>query len=142
MLEEAIRLAVLAHRGQKDKAGQPYILHPLRVMLGLDSDEAKIVGVLHDVVEETSVSFAELRKVGFGDTVLDALDSLTLREGEAYEAYIERVLENPLATQVKRVDLVDNMDIRRLSSQPTGRDWARLGKYRLAYERLLHHRPK
>ncbi|MBF0285644.1 MAG: bifunctional (p)ppGpp synthetase/guanosine-3',5'-bis(diphosphate) 3'-pyrophosphohydrolase [Magnetococcales bacterium] len=135
-LEKAIQLAVSAHRGQKDKAGIPYVLHPLRVMMRMSDPIARIVAVLHDVVEDTPVTLDELRREGFSPEVLEALDCLTHREGESYEEYIERAASHPLALAVKRADLEDNMDIRRLSQHPTDRDWARLVRYRQAWARL------
>lgn len=113
-LEEAIALATSAHQGQTDKAGAPYILHPLRVMQRMNSEEAKMVAVLHDVVEDTSVTLEELRALNFSETVVAAVDSLTRRAEESYETFIERVKLNPLARKVKLADLEDNMDLQRL----------------------------
>src|SRR5687767_2629355 len=81
-LERAIAIAAQAHAGQVDKAGQPYILHPLRVMLRLATEEERIVGVLHDVVEDTPVSLQQLRDEGFSESVLSAVEALTKRDGE------------------------------------------------------------
>lgn len=137
MLEDAVALAVEAHRGQKDKAGQPYILHPLRVMLRLDTEEARRVGILHDVVEDSTVTLDELRGRGYPERELAALDALTRRSaaGETYEAFIARVAANPLARVVKLADLEDNMDVRRL---PTIDEVARerLERYRRAWVAL------
>ncbi len=134
-LEEAIALAVEAHRGQCDKAGQTYILHPLRVMLRLETDTERMVAVLHDVVEDSPYSLERLRALGYPEEVLGALDCLTKREGEAYEAFIERVRPHALARRVKLADLEDNMDVRRLPAV-TPPDAARLARYRAAWERL------
>src|SRR4051794_32968482 len=95
MLESAIAVAVEAHRGQMDKSGQPYILHPLRVMFRCETDAERTVAVLHDVVEDTSVTVDDLRRAGFGEDVLAALDCVTKREGEGYEAFVERAAANP-----------------------------------------------
>lgn len=110
MLERAIEIAAKAHAGQLDKGGQPYILHPLRVMLALTSDEARMAAVLHDVLEDTYVSIVDLRLQGFPQTVLDAVEALTRREGETYTGYVLRASENPIARAVKLADLRDNMD--------------------------------
>ena len=89
-LENAIRIAVAAHQGQLDRAGQPYILHPLRVMARCQSADEKIVAVLHDVVEDTHWSFDDLRKEGFSEVIIQALDCVTKREGEPYEDFVRR----------------------------------------------------
>jgi len=134
-LEDAIALAVEAHRGQRDKAGQTYILHPLRVMLRLEGEAERMVAVLHDVVEDSSYTLEHLRGLGYPEEVLGALDCLTKREGETYEAFIERVLPHPLARRVKLADLEDNMDVRRLTAV-TAKDTERLARYRAAWSRL------
>ena len=89
-LEDAIRLAVEAHQGQRDRYGQPYILHPLRVMFRLHTETDKIVGVLHDVIEDTRYTFDDLRQMGYREEILRALDAVTKREGEAYENFVCR----------------------------------------------------
>ena len=134
-LEDAIALAVEAHRGQRDKAGQTYILHPLRVMMRLETEPERMVAVLHDVVEDSPWTVERLRGLGYPEEVLGALDCLTKREGETYEAFIERLLPNPLARRVKRADLEDNMDVRRLPAV-TAKDAERLARYRAAWARL------
>ena len=127
-IEEAISIAAYAHRGQTDKAGAPYILHPLRVMLSLNSEQEMVVGVLHDLVEDTDWTLERLRDRGFDDSVLAAIDSLTKRDSESYEEFIARVKSNPLARRVKLADLQDNADLARLP-QPSERDLARREKY-------------
>lgn len=134
-LEDAIALAVEAHRGQRDKAGQTYILHPLRVMMRLETEPERMVAVLHDVVEDSPWTLERLRGLGYPEEVLGALDCLTKREGETYEAFIERLLPHPLARRVKRADLEDNMDVRRLPAV-TAKDAERLARYRAAWARL------
>src|SRR5688572_11029433 len=109
-LEKAISIAVEAHRGQLDKSGAPYILHPLSVMARVDGETEKIVAVLHDVVEDTSWTPDALRREGFSDEVLQALDGVTKREGETYEDFVKRAGSNPVARRVKLADLEDNMD--------------------------------
>ena len=135
-LERAIKIATEAHRGQVDKAGNDYILHPLRVMELGNSLEEKIVGILHDVVEDTDWTFERLADEGFSPIVLDALRCVTkLSENEPYDHFISRVQANPLAIAVKLNDLSDNMDIRRLKTL-TEKDFIRLQKYHKAYWRL------
>jgi (p)ppGpp synthase/HD superfamily hydrolase len=135
-LADAIALAAEAHRTQTDKAGEPYVLHPLRVMLRLETEEERIVGVLHDVAEDTPVGVEELRRLGYSERVVAAVDSLTRRKGlETYEAFVERLSSNPLAARVKIADLEDNMDLRRLSI--VGPEEAeRLARYRAAWGKL------
>jgi (p)ppGpp synthase/HD superfamily hydrolase len=135
-LERAIEIAVMAHTGQTDKAGAPYILHPLRVMLKQTSEETMIAAVLHDVVEDSVWSLDGLRAEGFSEAVLEALNCLTKRDGESYEDFIERVKPNPLARRVKRADLEDNMDISRIP-EPTERDRERLKRYHQARQVLV-----
>lgn len=130
-LEKAIQLACNAHAGQLDKAGQPYILHPLRLMMKFSSEQEQIVAVLHDVVEDTAVSLQQLKSLGFSEDVIEAIDCLTKREGEEYNAFIERISKNALATQVKIQDIQDNLDLTRLPSI-TDKDLERAKKYHQA----------
>ncbi len=132
MLEKAIQIAVKAHSGQLDKAGEPYILHPLRVMFCLSTEVEKITGVLHDVVEDTHWTLVDLGAEGFSDEVLDALDALTHREEETYEEFIVRAGVNSIGRRVKLADLEDNMDLRRISN-PDQKDLERMTKYRKAW---------
>jgi (p)ppGpp synthase/HD superfamily hydrolase len=134
-LEDAIALAVEAHRGQRDKAGQSYILHPLRVMMRLQTDAERMAAILHDVVEDTPYTLERLRALGYPEEVLGALDCLTKREGENYEAFIERLRPHALARRVKLADLEDNMDVRRLPAVGP-REAERLTRYRAAWSRL------
>ncbi|MBK7895300.1 MAG: HD domain-containing protein [Candidatus Promineifilaceae bacterium] len=130
-LERAIAIAAAAHAGQTDKAGAPYILHPLRMMLTLQTEAERITAVLHDVIEDTPWTFEQLRAEGFGEEILAALETVTKREGEDYEAFVQRSAQNPIGRKVKLADLRDNSDISRISS-PTAKDYARLEKYKRA----------
>lgn len=132
-LEKAIALAVEAHRGQKDKSGVPYILHPLRLMMATCSDAERIVAVLHDTVEDTHVTFDTLREAGFSERIVDVIRLLTHGPDESYELYIERLKRDRLARKIKLLDLEDNMNVRRLDHQPSDADWQRLKKYRHAW---------
>jgi (p)ppGpp synthase/HD superfamily hydrolase len=134
-LEDALALAVEAHRGQQDKAGDPYILHPLRLMLRFDDEAARLVALLHDVAEDSDTSLDDLRAEGYPEAVLAALDCLTHHEGEAYADYIQRIKPNPLARRVKLADLEDNMNLARLS-RLAERDIERLQKYHNAWQEL------
>lgn len=136
MLEEAIALAVEAHKGQRDKYGAPYILHPLRVMLRLQGETDQIVGILHDVVEDSEITFEQLAQMGYSAEVIAALDGVTRRENESYSEFIERSLQNATSRGVKLADLEDNMNIRRLPVEFSERDCERLQRYRRAWQVL------
>lgn len=136
ILDRAKAIATSAHEGQVDKAGKPYIEHPLRVMNMGKTVEEKIVGVLHDVVEDSEWTFEMLEKEGMPKEVVDALKCVTkLSEDEDYDHFIARVKTNPLAVKVKLNDLKDNMDITRLG-KVTEKDLPRLNKYIRAYKQL------
>lgn len=136
ILDRAKEIAKAAHEGQVDKAGKPYIEHPMRVMKMGKTVEEKIAGVLHDVVEDSEWTFEMLEKEGIPKDVMDALRCVTkLSEDEDYDHFIARVKTNPLAIKVKLNDLKDNMDITRLD-QVTEKDLARLNKYIRAYKQL------
>jgi (p)ppGpp synthase/HD superfamily hydrolase len=131
-VEDAISIAAQAHKGQKDKAGAPYLLHPLRMMMRMNSETAMMAAVLHDVVEDTDWTLGRLHEAGFSVEVIKAVDCLTHREGESYEQFVERVRTNPIARQVKIADLEDNMNIRRIG-QLGAKDLERLEKYHRAW---------
>lgn len=134
-LERAIGIAAEAHAGQSDKAGAPYILHPLRVMMKMSTVEERIAAVLHDVVEDTPWTVESLRDEGFSETVLKALASVTRMPDEDYEAFVRRAGQDPIGRRVKQADLEDNSDLDRLPN-PTARDYERLEKYRRALATL------
>lgn len=134
-LERAIAIAATAHVGQVDKGGAPYILHPLKVMLRMNSLEERIVAVLHDVVEDCGISLDDLRKEGFSEDVLSAIESVTKVPGESYEDFVERAAQNPIGRVVKLADLEENSDLSRIPS-PSWVDLERIEKYRRAIGRL------
>ncbi len=136
-LERAIAIAAAAHAGQVDKAGAPYILHPLRVMLRVCSVHEQMAAVLHDVVEDTDVSLQNLVDEGFPSCVITAVDALTKRRGESRLAAAHRAAADVIARQVKLADNAENMDLSRISN-PTERDFARVEEYKLVREILLH----
>lgn len=136
MFDKAICIAAIAHKGQVDKAGRPYILHPLRVMFMRRDETERICAVLHDVIEDSDITIEYLRKEGFSEAVLCALDALTKRENENYDDFIGRVIENKIACKVKLADLSDNMDLSRISN-PTQDDYLRIEKYRKAAGRIF-----
>ena len=131
LLERAIELAVKHHKGQTDKAGKAYILHPLRLMMAVNTDEEKIVAVLHDIVEDTDITLEDLRNEGFSNAIVDAIECVTKIDDEDYDAFIKRISKNPLAVKVKLADLEDNMDLSRLP-KVTDKDLERVEKYKQA----------
>ena len=128
-------IARKAHAGQVDKAGEDYFNHPKRVADNFYEDDKVIVELLHDVLEDTDITLEHLKKEGFSDEVLAALDAITKREGESYDQFIERVKDNPIALKVKMADLRDNMNILRLPVL-TDKDLQRIAKYHKAYKYL------
>ena len=135
-IEKAIGLALKVHNGQKDKAGAPYILHPLRVVLSMDTDTDRQAAVLHDVIEDGDITPKFLRLEGFSEEVCYAVVVLTKGPRESYDEYLNRVNENPISRRVKLADLNDNMDQNRIK-EPTKKDRERFGKYRKAWELLI-----
>lgn len=135
ILEKAIIAAAEAHMGQRDKGGQPYILHPIRVMLQCRSEEERTVAMLHDILEDTPLGASELTEAGFPAGVVEAVCCLTRGRDEDYAVYIERVCGNRLAARVKLADLADNMDLKRLPGL-TERDFKRLERYIRAKRRI------
>lgn len=134
-LKRATDIAIEAHRGQYDKNGQPYLGHVLRVMSAGHTLPEKIVGALHDVIEDTDWTLQDLRDEGFSPEIVDAVHAMTHTEAETYEEYLLRAAQNPIALRVKLNDLSDNMDIRRWNSL-TPDELPRLQKYLNAYKKL------
>ena len=145
LLSHAIAIATEAHKGQKDKYGQEYLHHPIRVMNMGRNQKERIVGILHDVVEDTEWTFEDLEKEGFSAEIIEAVLCVTMRltendddyfDEEDYEEYVERCASNPIAVAVKIHDLTDNMDVRRMPCIGE-KEVTRLRKYLKAYHRLM-----
>ena len=134
-IEDALKLALEKHHGQTDKAGEPYILHPLRVMAQMQTEAEQIVAVLHDVVEDTDVTLDDLRRMGYSEEIVTALDHLSRRDDESYEQFIQRIKPHPLAVRVKLGDLRDNMDLRR-NAKLDEKALKRFQRYRKAWFEL------
>jgi (p)ppGpp synthase/HD superfamily hydrolase len=135
-LERAISIAAEAHAGQADKAGERYILHPLRVMLALSTDDERIVGVLHDVVEDCAGwSFDRLRAEGFSEAVVSGIAAVTRNSDEDYFAFVRRAAQHPIGRTVKLADLRDNSNFERIA-KPSAADRERLDRYRRAIDML------
>ncbi len=136
LLAKATNIAIKAHEGQVDKTGMPYYGHIMRVMNAGRTIEEKIVGILHDLVEDTNWTFEKLKDEGFPEQIINALKCVTkLSDNEPYDEFIQRVKSNTLAVAVKINDLTDNMDIRRLNNL-SETDFKRLQKYLAAYKEL------
>lgn len=137
-LQRAIEIAVAAHAKQTDKQGQPYITHPLRLMNSVETDTAKTVAVLHDVVEDTDVTFDALRAAGFGDDVLNALKLLTHDKSVPYADYVIAIKSNHTASSVKLADLRDNTRLDRTLLRPAKADddFRRIHRYLLSHQFL------
>lgn len=137
-LDTTLMLAVRAHYGRTDKGGQPYILHPIRIMMRQTTLEARQVALLHDVIEDTDMTLDHIREYGFSEVVIEAMDAITRRPDEPYlSEYIERVALNRIATAVKIDDLLDNMDPTRLVVV-TAKDQDRIDhRYKPALQRLF-----
>jgi (p)ppGpp synthase/HD superfamily hydrolase len=135
-IEKALRTALVAHAGQTDKGGAPYILHPIRVMLRCQTEEEQVVALLHDVAEDSDISVSEITAI-FGEDIGRAVACLTKLPGEAYGAYLDRVASNAVARNVKLADMAENSDLSRLNREPTDNDRARLAKYQEATNYLL-----
>ena len=135
-LNKALKLAVKAHAGQKDRNGHPYIGHVIRVCYAGHTLREKIAGALHDVVEDTSLTIDDLIREGFSPEITDAVAAMTHeKESESYDDYLQRVRQNPIALRVKINDLTDNMDTRRLNRLSES-DFARMLKYYRVYKLL------
>lgn len=134
-LEQAISIAASAHAGYLNDNGEPYILHPLRVMLALEDEDERIVGALHDVLEKSAWTLDNLRAEGVPDHILDAIESVSRRHGEDYSDFVERTRKNDLGRRVKLADLNDN--IRKVKARPDiPQAEQKLAKYEEALRRL------
>ncbi len=126
--ERGLTIAAQAHRGQVDKGGQPYILHPLRVALSLTDPDDRIIALLHDIVEDTAFTLADLQAEGLSETGAQVLALLTHAKAVPYMDYVHNIGTNAQATRIKLADLADNMNLGRLSN-PTEKDKARHRRY-------------
>ena len=135
MLELALSIATKAHRGQFDKVGIDYIEHPIYVASQVDTEEEKAVALLHDVIEDSSVTAEELLNAGLPETVVTAVQILSKKKGQDYQTYLKTVKSNPLARAVKLADLKHNSDLSRLETI-TDKDLEGLEKYKKAIDYL------
>lgn len=136
LLDKALLIATIAHKGQSDKAGMPYILHPLAVAGRVKSIKQKIVALLHDVVEDTDLTLDDLRKEGFPEDIIAGVDSVTRRKGETYADFCLRASQNELGIDVKIADIKENLDFSRLI-HPTEEDIRQFESRSVRYRREL-----
>lgn len=137
LLARAVAIAAIAHQDQRDKAGAPYILHPIRLMMRGQTINEQIVAMLHDIVEDSDWTLDQLAAEGFPAEIITALDCLTRRPEETYDQFLDRVLTNALATRVKCYDLEDNMTLTRLENL-SEKDLQRLQRYHQAHQRVMN----
>lgn len=135
IIEKSLEIALRAYSGQRDKAGKTYILHPLRIMSKMDSEYEMSVALLHDVIEDSDYSSADLLAEGIPLEVVDAVQLLSKVNGETYDQFIDRVIGNKLASKVKIADLEDNINVLRLESMGE-KDLERIVKYHKAWKKL------
>ena len=137
LLGKVLVLATNAHAGQFDRGGNPYILHPLKVMhyLKTTDEELQCIALLHDVIEDTNTTWEDLEAIGCTERVIAAVSALTKMPGQSYDKYKQEVMANEDAMRVKMADLRHNTDIRRLKGV-TEKDIARMAKYNVFYLEL------
>jgi len=135
IIEKSLEIALKAYTGQTDKAGKTYILHPLRLMAQMETEEEMSVALLHDVIEDSDITAEDLLNSGIPPTVVNAVQSLTKIKGESYEKFIERVLKNKLASKIKKIDIEDNINVLRLDSV-SEKDLERIARYHRAWRQI------
>ena len=139
IIEKSLEIALKAYAGKKDKAGKTYILHPLRVMARMQSEEEMAVALLHDVIEDSEYTADDLLEAEIPQTLVDAVQLLSKTDNESYEEFIDKVLTNDIATKVKIADIEDNINVLRLNSL-CERDLQRVAKYHKAWQKLCSRR--
>lgn len=130
--DRALILATYHHRGVLDKGGEPYILHVLRVMMAVETEEQRVAALLHDLLEDTDMVEEDLRRLKFSPETVQSVLLLTREKGDDYEEYIRRLAKNPVSRKVKLADLQDNQKKERLPNPLKEEDMKRLEKYRAA----------
>jgi (p)ppGpp synthase/HD superfamily hydrolase len=135
-LEDAIVLAVEAHRGRRDVLGRPYILHPLRLMSRLAEPSEQTAALLHDVIADSDLTLDDFRAREYDPEVVEALDRLNRRDAESFEDFIERIRQHPVARRVKIADLENHLDLRNWTSIGE-REQERLNRYRRSWGTLV-----
>jgi len=134
-LHKAITIACDAHQGQSSINGEPYILHPLRLLIKAKSNEEKIIAVLHDVIEKSNISLADLKNKGFDQNIISSIESLSRRRGESYVDYIARLMKNNISVKIKLLDLADNIKIHS-ENNDNGIYDAKINQYKSALKQI------
>ena len=140
LVYKSLEIVTRLFEGKNDKSGIPYVVHLLKVYSGVSDYKEKCCALLHDVIEDTDVTYEDLREVGFDEEIIEILTILTKLKGEDYVKYIDRIIssENIHALNIKLADLAHNMDITRIKN-PTVNDYERISKrYLPARERILN----
>jgi len=135
LIEKSLDIALSSHKGQKDKAGETYILHPLRVMSKMETEKEMSVAILHDVIEDSEMTSEDLLQSGIPEIIVDALICLTKNRNALYEEFIDRICLNDLARKIKIADIQDNINILRLT-EVADKDLDRVVKYHKAWRKL------
>lgn len=135
IIEKSLEIALKAYAGQKDKAGKTYILHPLRIMSKMKTEEEMCVALLHDVIEDSDFTAEDLLNEGIPSSIVDAVQLLSKNDNEDYYEFIEKLLNNNLAAKVKRADIEDNINILRLN-EVSDKDLGRIAKYHRAWKMI------
>ncbi len=136
IIEKSLEIALKAYAGQKDKAGKTYILHPLRIMAKMQTEYEMSAALLHDVIEDSDYTAEDLISEGIPSDVVIAVELLSKVKGESYDQFVDRVLQNPLATKIKIADIEDNINVLRLKSIRDN-DLERIAKYHKAWLKLM-----
>lgn len=134
-LHKAIIIASEAHKGQSSINGEPYILHPLRLLIKAKSNEEKIIAALHDVIEKSNISLADLKNKGFNQNIISSIDSLTRRRSESYVDYIGRLMQNRISVKIKLLDLTDNIKMHS-ENNDNGIYDAKINQYKSALKQI------
>jgi len=135
IIEKSLQIALEAYAGKKDKAGKTYILHPLRIMGTMETEEEMSVALLHDVIEDSEFTAEDLLAQGIPDNIVDAVSLLSKVDEESYEQFIKKILSNKLASKIKKADIEDNINVLRLDVLQSI-DIERIKKYHKAWKIL------
>ncbi len=135
LTKKAMKIAYEAHKNQVDKSGVPYIYHPIHLAEQMKDEKTTCVALLHDVVEDTDITFEYLAQQGFDVDIITALKLMTHDKNVPYMEYIQKIKKNLIATKVKLADLKHNSDLNRMD-EVSEKDLKRVEKYRTAIELL------
>lgn len=136
LIEKAISIALEKHSGQTDNNGKPYILHVLRVMLAMDTEDEMTAGVMHDVIEDSDYTLDNMEEDGFPEHIINAVDAISRREGESYEDFFNRAVQDPIAKKIKKADLEDKMRLKEYDKL-SEKDLEKLNKYIKYWHKII-----